>query len=161
MKKNKNNESISINKFLRIYYGISDEKLLTQDISHKALKRLIPELKRLSFDYAYKNKDLIASGDIILVNDCNGNMIPYLSPIAVDDIVELDSVSISKEEKQFENICISENLNIYQLSELCKKFKQDRRIKEYRFAYRLLKLKKQKNEKTKKYRMRGYKNDQY
>ena len=165
MKKKKNSNCISINKFLRIYYGISDENLLTGSITHNALKHLIPELKRLPFDYAYKNKNLIASGDIILVNDCNGNIIPYESPQAVEDIEDIfgskEVKNISKEEQAVEDIIFKNNVNLHELSELCKIFKKEHRIREYRVVYRMLRTKKQQNIKTKKYRMRGYKNEKY
>ena len=137
MKKNKNSECISINKFLRIYYGITDEGLLTQNISHKALKHLIPDLKRLSFDYSYKNQNLIASGNIVLVMDCNGNVIPYETPQAVEDIGDIEILSnetTSKEEKAIDEIISTDNLSLYELSELCKKYKKDHKIKEYRFT---------------------------
>ena len=159
MKNKKNSNCISINKFLRIYYGICDENLLTQNISHKALKQLIPELKRLPFDYAYKNEELIASGDITLLSDCNGNTIPYKTPEAVIDIDDVINNSNDIEEIAIKEIDINENLSLYDLSELCKKFKNDHRIKEYRFTYRLLRAKKQKNNKTKKYKMRRCNND--
>ena len=83
MKQKRNKESISIKKFLRLYYGIIDENLLNSKITHKALKILIPELKRLPFDYSFKNEEKIANGEILLVIDCNGIIIPYESPKAV------------------------------------------------------------------------------
>lgn len=163
MKKKRNVDSISISKFLRIYYGITDEVLLTGDISHKAIKQLIPDLKRLPFDYAYKNEDLIASGDIVLVNDSNGNIIPYKTPDALEDIDDIEDCleATTKEEKAIKVTIEIEGLNLYQLSELCKNFKKNHRIKEYRFTYRILKAKKIKNAKTKKYRMRRCNNDKY
>ena len=164
MKKKNNNNYISINKFLRIYYGVTDENLLTGNITHKALKQLIPELKRLPFDYSYKNQNLIASGNIVLVIDCNGNVIPYETPQAVEDIGEIETLSTetaSKEEKAIEEVVAVDNLSLYELSELCKKYSKDHKLKEYRFTYRLLKAKKQKNDKTRKYKMRGYEDDKY
>ena len=163
MKKKRNIDSISISKFLRIYYGISDEVLLTGDISHKAIKQLIPDLKRLPFDYAYKNEDLIASGEIVLVSDSNGNIIPYKTPEAIDDIddIEKSLEAKTKEEKAIKVTIEIEGLNLYELSELCKKYRKDHRIKEYRFVYRILKAKKQKSDKTKKYKMRRWNNDKH
>lgn len=157
MKQKRNKESISIKKFLRLYYGIIDENLLNSKITHKALKILIPELKRLPFDYSFKNEEKIANGEILLVIDCNGIIIPYESPKAVKDIddIEKNKNYNSKKEKAIEEIIELENLNIYQLAMLCRKYKDEHRIKEYRLTYRVLKEKKQKKEKSKKYMKRG------
>lgn len=156
MKNDLKEYGISIKKFLKIYMGISDEKLLNSKISHKDIKVLIPNLIRLPYDYVLKNMKDILSGEVIIVVDDFGNYIPYKTPTAQFDILE-DSFYREKNELEsdlstkiaYEEL---EKLNTYQLSEVCKKYKKHNRNKEYRIAYRILKKKKENEQKTSKYR---------
>ena len=70
--------------FLRNYYGVDNEKLLSElcGLSHKDLKRIAPfygiELVRTNFDLV--SVDQVAMGSIILVNDAFNNPAPYVNP---------------------------------------------------------------------------------
>lgn len=72
---------ISLSKFLTHYYELHDANIL--NMTHDDIKNLFPQIKRLSFDYAKKNKDSLASGKIIMVKDCKGDIIPYVCPKAI------------------------------------------------------------------------------
>ena len=162
MKNKSNKDSIGIKKFLKIYFGIIDEVLLNSKITHKDLRILIPELKRLPYKYTFKNNEKILSGEIVLVCDDKGTIIPYLSPIPEFDINENYDFHTKKDnEELFEEVINCEDFNTYQLSELCKKYKKDHRIREYRATYRVLKQKKQQKSKKKIYMKRGIKNEEY
>lgn len=148
--KNRNiKETIGIKKFLKIYYGVTQGEILSSNITHKDLKFLLPDLKRLPFSYVYKNEDLINSGKVILVSDSFGTIIPYLSPQAEFDIDE-DDVFYDEKDSKIEKAISIENLNIYELSELCKKYKKEHRYKEFRVAYKILKDKKYKRQRNQK-----------
>ena len=149
MKNRNRQDSIGIRKFLKLYFGVTSNELLSSDITHKDLKFLFPDLKRLPFNYTYKNEDMINSGKIILVCDSFGTVIPYLSPQAEFDFEDEKNGNFEKE-KIIEEAINLENLNLYKLSELCKKYKKEHRYKEFRIAYKILKEKKLRRQKNQK-----------
>lgn len=70
--------------FLRNYYGIDNEKLISElcALSHKDLKKVAPlygvNLIRTNFDLVSNEQTL--NGTIILVEDAFGNPAPYVNP---------------------------------------------------------------------------------
>ncbi|MBR3897923.1 MAG: hypothetical protein IKJ43_01420 [Bacilli bacterium] len=78
--------SMSMNHFLRTYYGLSDdlaEKLSMH--SHKSLREVaklyeIP-LKKIGFQDV--TREMIAVGDVLLIMDHFGNPAPYVNPYAI------------------------------------------------------------------------------
>ena len=69
--------AISINDFLEKYYGridFRDKKLI-----HENIKTLFPDIKRGSFEDIVKNPELVYTGKVVLVRDCNNKCIPYLT----------------------------------------------------------------------------------
>lgn len=84
--------TISMDYFLKTYYGVSDE--LAQKLSmhsHKSLKELahlyeIP-LRKTSFNDL--TREMIATGKVILITDHFGNLAPYVNPyISIEDEFE-------------------------------------------------------------------------
>lgn len=77
--------SISMAYFLKTYLDIENEGLLTKliKLSHFELKEVTKEygvrLSKISFDDL--TKDMIARGEILLVEDAFGNMAPYINPM--------------------------------------------------------------------------------
>lgn len=71
-------KSISLNKFLKLYLGIENEVL--KKMTHNDVKILLPDLCRCSFEYAYENCEMVLKGDIIIVSDAKGMIVPYLKP---------------------------------------------------------------------------------
>ena len=61
--------SVTLTKFLISYCGINESKLKDSKISHKDLKELMPNLKRVSFEWLMDNKGLVDVGNIIPVID--------------------------------------------------------------------------------------------
>ena len=150
--------TISIKKFLKIYMGINDSKILDSRISHKDLKYLYPSLKRLPYDYAFSDMKKILSGDIILVVDDFNTYIPYEAPEAQFNVDLIDKYGeytdndfrdkhiLKKEEL--------EELSTYELSKICRVCKKNNRSRDYRIAYRILKSKKEEKQKTDKHKKR-------
>jgi len=135
------NISMSLNKFLTLYCGIPNDKLINIKMSHRDIKSSFPNLKRISFESAYKDKKLLAIGRVVIVTDSYGNIGPYLIPdmFSVSQDFELKQ---SKREENLENVILSEGLSKYELVLLCRYYKKHNRQEEYWIATRLLKKKK-------------------
>lgn len=165
----KNNNSISLRKFLMFYYGINDSNILSHNLTHKDIKVLFPDLKRVSFDYVLDNIKDIYTGSIIMVKDSIGNPVPYINPkldIHIDNDIDLELIKEDNDNK-FEEIVELENLSLYELTELAKKYKRDNRKNEYRGVCRIIKKRKDNDlkiyhEKKEKIIMKGRcENDKY
>lgn len=165
----KDNNSISLRKFLMFYCGISDNNILSHNLTHKDIKVLFPDLKRISFDYVLDNIKEIYIGSIIMVKDSIGNAVPYINPkldICIDDDFDIDMPDEDKD-NTLEEIIDLENLDLYELVELAKKYKTDNRITEYRKVCRLIRKRKDNDlkiyhEKKEKIIMKGRcENDKY
>ena len=140
----KDNNSISLRKFLMFYYGICDSNILSHNLTHKDIKILFPDLKRVSFDYVLENIKEIYVGSIIMVKDSIGNAVPYINPkldICIEDDIDIE-ITEEDEDNTFEEVIDLENLHLYELVELAKKYKTDNRINEYRKVCRMIKKRK-------------------
>ena len=123
---------ISVNAFLTKYCGIHDESILNMNFSSKDLKVLFPYLKNLSYDKVLENPKEVYTGNILLVKDCGGNVVPYFKPkIIMDECITLDIKIEDKEDIVITAINL-EKLTDYQLSLLAKRYKELNRITEYR-----------------------------
>ena len=165
----KDNNSISLRKFLMFYCGICESSIISHNLTHKDIKTLFPDLKRVSFEYVIDNIKEVYIGMIIMVTDSIGNSVPYINPkldICIEDDIDIE---ITEEDKNdiFEEIINLENLNLYELVELAKKYKTDNRINEYRKVCRIIKKRKDNDlkiyhEKKEKIIMKGRcENDKY
>ena len=136
--------SISLKKFLMFYYGVCESNILSHNLTHKDIKILFPYLKRASFDYVLDNIKEIYTGSIIMVRDSIGNSVPYINPKLDICIEDYGDMKITEEDmdKTFEEIIDLENLNLYELVQLAKKYKADNRINEYRHVCRLIRKRK-------------------
>lgn len=132
--------SISLKSFLIIFCGICNDTLLKGKVSHDDIKHLFPELKRVSFDYINKNINEIYTGKVILVKDSYDFIVPYKKPL-IEKYIEIPDIEIVEEkcEEAIEEIVNLENLSLYELSELGKKYKEEKRLTEYRSVCRLIK----------------------
>lgn len=123
---------ISVNAFLTKYCGIYDESILSMNLSSKDLKVLFPYLKNLSYDKVLENPKEVYIGNILLVKDYMGNVVPYFKPKRItDECITLDICEDKKEDKFITAINL-EKLPDYQLSLLAKRYKELGRITEYR-----------------------------
>ncbi len=71
---------ITIISFLSKYLGVRDQRVLSSRITHKDIKAIFPNLKRVSFDYVVDNPTLIGDSTILLVSDSIGRVVPYMNP---------------------------------------------------------------------------------
>lgn len=137
LRKEMDYNSITLKKFLILYCGIKSESLGERKISHEEIKILFPYIKRTSFDVISKNKKCLYSGEIIVVTDSYGKMIPYVKPIIKEENTLEFNVDVYTQ--RIEESVIKENLSPYELKMLSKRFKQLGRFKEYRIIRNLLK----------------------
>ena len=91
---------IDIISFLRNYLGITGNSLKQNRLTHDDLKVLFPnlDLVRLPYEVAYKNPELVYSGEYLIVYASNYQMIVYKNPLVMED-VNIDEVNNYDEEK--------------------------------------------------------------
>ena len=77
--------SITMAYFLKIYLDITNEDLLTKliELSHCELKEvaLVYGVRLSKIPFEKLTKDMIARGDVLLVEDIYGNKAPYINPM--------------------------------------------------------------------------------
>ena len=138
------NYSISLKAFLISHCGIWEKNFLEKPMSHKDIKYLFPFLKRTSFEYVLKNVKELCIGEIFLVKDSFGVCVPYLKP-KLKELTESEHQEImshnseKKEDDKFLRTINLENLTLYELTMLSKKYKEQGRITEYRKVCRIIK----------------------
>ena len=86
--------------FLKRYLGVIDEELLKMNPTHKELAILCPQLKRSSFACILSSPELVYLGQIILVDDGNGNIVPYIFD---EQLKELSSYCMVEQEQESTN----------------------------------------------------------
>ena len=92
--------NINIEHFLRSYYCMEDEELISKlsKLSHKLLKQVALNYNAvlLSISFQEVTRDMLARGDVILVEDGLGHIAPYINPL-----LELDDEYEEPQSKQF------------------------------------------------------------
>ncbi len=138
LEKLKENDGISINKFLIRFYGIKIGKL---KISHDDICILLPNLEKINLDIILKNKNLIYTGKVVLIIDSYGNVQSYITP-EINDYTE--NIINTEEDKKlkFKGSVLDENLSRYELGILCEYYKKTKDCAKYRVVRELLKSKK-------------------
>ena len=139
LQKLKEDNGMSINKFLIRYFGIKMDKL---KISHSDICILLPNLERLNLDTILKNKDLVYSGSAVLIIDSYGNLQCYITPEINEYEETVIKSKIKSKNSAFKDAVISEDLSRYELSVLCKHYKDIKDFSRYRIVRDLLKEKK-------------------
>ena len=92
--------SISIQSFLARVLGVRDNSTLSSEITHDDIKQLLPKLARPSFDYILDNPDLVYNGEVYLVEDDLGRVVPYFNPSYVYEETEYLGEFIEEEPKE-------------------------------------------------------------
>ena len=78
-------EKIDVKKFLKRFYGLDNEELLVKlsKLSHHDLKEVASlygiRLRKICFENL--TREMIASGEVILVADRFNNFAPYINPM--------------------------------------------------------------------------------
>ena len=97
-------QSMSMSFFLMRIMGIHNEALAREEITHRELAQIFPNLKRTGYDYILDNPQVVYNGDVILVRDATDAVVPYIIPehlknlsdLGMDDVMdneEWDSIS--------------------------------------------------------------------
>lgn len=129
---------ISVNAFLTKCCGICDESVLNLNLSSNDLKLIFPYLKTSSYNKVLENPKDVYVGNILLVKDYEGNVVPYFKPERIfDECISLD-VKEDKKEDNLTKIIDIEELSDYQLSLLAKKYKELGRMKDYRKVCKII-----------------------
>lgn len=92
-----NENAIDVLSFLAQYYGIVSCDLTNNKITHKNLSSLFPFLKKVSIDWALKNQELIYTGKLVFVKDCNNNCVPYM----IQNEYQISDGSISLDDREY------------------------------------------------------------
>ena len=160
--------SISLKSFLISRCGIWDKSIIEKKLTHKDIKILFPHLKRTSFEYVLKNVKDLCIGNVFLVKDSIGNSAVYFKPelneLTDSDYLEMEECGDIKitDDKFFKAVEL-ENLTLYELTVLSKKYKEEGRITEYRKVCRIIKKNSdviaRKEYKKKKVLMKGFDED--
>jgi len=79
---------IDIISFLRNYLGISSNDLKQNKLTHHDLVTLFPSIKliRIPYSEAYKNPEMVYSGNYLIVYDANYELIVYRNPIIYSSV---------------------------------------------------------------------------
>ena len=90
---------IDIISFLRNYVGITGSSLKQNKLTHDDLKVLFPELKlvRLPYEVAYKNPELVYSGEYLIVYDSRYQMIVYKNPLLMEELLPQEESNYDEE----------------------------------------------------------------
>ncbi len=143
--------AISMACFMRRYLGIMDEELLKMGLTHRELATLCPHLRRSSFALILSSPELVYLGDVILVDDGSGNIIPYvfdnhLKELSSDD--QSQSISDTAESKTWSDtketdsyVIIDSDLDsmsIYELENLAKHYSRTGQERKYRKVIRTI-----------------------
>ena len=106
----KKQEHISMEKFLKNYVGIENEKVLNwlTELTHREIKEICDDiysldLTRISFESVTKEE--LERGEVILVLDKENNPAPYTNPTQN----EFEDIIREETEKHFQEIYTSEN----------------------------------------------------
>ena len=80
---------IDIVSFLRNYAGISGDFIKQNVITHNDILELFPDLDlvRIPYSVAYKNPELVCTGNYLIVYDANNEIVVYSNPLRVDNEV--------------------------------------------------------------------------
>jgi hypothetical protein len=82
------NGSITIEAFMARILGVRNQRVLANRITHNDLKDLFPDLRRPSFDYVLDNPRTVSMGEVFMVSDCQGRVVPYFNPHYVIEEIE-------------------------------------------------------------------------
>lgn len=104
---------ISLVKFLNLYLGITNDVL--SKMTHSDIKILLPNLKRCSYEYAYDNSALVLRGEIIIVSDAKGIIVPYFKPSEETKLEEITVFAEKTKEVDKHEVLEYSEMNNYEL----------------------------------------------
>ena len=123
-------ESIDLISFLSNYYGIVNNSLKLNKLTHIDVKILFPNIKRTSFEKVNNNIASIYKGDIIMVYDAKGKILPYINPhLQISENLEKQDIYEDDELINIDYIDL-DSLSKDELLTLRKKLKKNKQYKE-------------------------------
>ena len=141
-------ECISLNYFLVKFLGIRDNSVLSNQISHRDIKVLFPQLKRASFDDIVENPDLVYQGEVLLIEDSFGSVVPYYDSGYLNEDSEFYGEMVLDETTEdipdIEEIDLP-SLSNYELQNLLRLYKRNNMRSEVRKVTKELTLRKDSN----------------
>jgi len=88
----KEKDIISIEKFI-INYLNKGEEVYLEKMGHHDLRRYnSPKVIRVSYDFTQNNFDLLKRGTILMVKDSYGKVAPYINPIELEELHNLELI---------------------------------------------------------------------
>lgn len=102
---------VSMPYFLYHYIGYNEENIYK--MTHKDIKELFPTLRRSSITDVCKNPRIIYEGNVILVKDRRGLVVPYYNPLDKNSVFSCmdDIVSKEKDNKEYDILDIKKLTN--------------------------------------------------
>ena len=76
---------VSMTYFLRVIVGLNHPAINGKNLTHNDVAFLFPTLKRTSFEYTLLHPESLYMGDVVIVEDTKGRMIPYINPHIILD----------------------------------------------------------------------------
>lgn len=132
---------VSITFFLSSIVGISNPVIFRKELTHSDVKLLFPTLRRSSFDRVLDDPETVYRGEVIMVEDVLGRIVPYVNPQngQIMDYEEIEPVGMTDDSDELNlifpdevdseeygvpdiNDIDLENLSIYELTILLKKY---------------------------------------
>ena len=85
-----------------------------KNLTHKELKTFdIPYVINVSYDFVNANREMVLNGKIILVRDKNNNIAPYISPIELRKLNDLENINAQIDDLQNQMIkCSLESIDL-------------------------------------------------
>ncbi len=85
-----------------------------KNLTHKELKTFaIPYVISVSYDFVSANREMVLNGKIILVRDKNNNIAPYISPIELRKLNDLENINAQIDDLQNQMIkCSLESIDL-------------------------------------------------
>ncbi len=85
------NQSMSITSFLVRFLGVHNEALMREEMTHRELLKMFPNLKRTSYAHILDNPQAVYCGEVVLVVDVLNEVIPY---VVADELRYLEDMGI-------------------------------------------------------------------
>ena len=143
---------IDLISFLRNYYGIVNESLKVNKLTHTDIKILFPFIKRGSFDDIRYDDNKVYNGEIIMVHDCKNHVLPYVNPFLKVDVNLIETNNYEEDVLINLNESILDNLSKDELLKLRKHLKKNNQYNEQRKVTNV--IRKKKDPKVKQYKIK-------
>lgn len=145
--------SISYQKFLSVFYGIKGDNIFNSNLTHTDLIEIFPYLERASFAEALSDIRLVLTGKIVIVKDFKGTFLPYKVPLKeiekyIEENEKIDDFEITYQNyfKQiYQDVIYNPDTKLYELQQLAHKLKKMKYYKESKKVCKVLKEKKDPN----------------